>query len=424
MWRRSLAALLIGAAAAAVAAALGEAGLSAWAAGHARLLLADLIPAGPGAPAAVLRWTVAFAGSLAAAWVTVRATRAWQGCLFAACVALLACAACPVLALYGIAFEPTGAVIGSALAALGALVYRRASAAGRRAETTALAAGRLADRGLAAIAADPFCFKPSGEAREVAVLSVRVLDTRILHEEEGAARALQLADTALANAERLLLDAGAYVELRTATELRVLFGYPLADPEATLAAPAIAAARAALALRAQLEIESDGPRTGLGIAAGELALGRIGGEGARAQLGALGPEPDLASQLAAANADYATGILAAAPLYAALSGEAEFRPIDFLPAASDPGKPLEVFELLGLAGDLGEMARMRRDAFWRGVVHLRAGDRDRAAAAFREAEAPGNADPVLERFLAHSRPDRQSTAGDAAEHVATASRQG
>ena len=123
------------------------------------------------------------------------------------------------------------------------------------------------------------------------------------------------------------------------------------------------------------------------------------GKGRFEQFGILSAEADFAWRLAGANENYGSSILVPAPTFQKIGDEGEFRPIDFLDEAPG-GRRFEVYELIAEGGGLGEMASLRRDAFWRGVVQMRAGDYAAALAEFEEARVPGATDRPLEHFLA------------------------
>jgi hypothetical protein len=103
--------------------------------------------------------------------------------------------------------------------------------------------------------------------------------------------------------------------------------------------------------------------------------------------------------MAGANERYRSSVLVAADSYKEFGDAGEFRPIDMLQEAVGR-PPVEIYELLSKGGALGEMGLMRRDAFWRGVVRMRAGDFAEAQQEFLDARAPGVEDRTLEHFLA------------------------
>jgi class 3 adenylate cyclase len=261
-------------------------------------------------------------------------------------------------------------------------------------------AGRVSPETLAKLEGAPFGVKLGGQARGVTALAVRVLDEGRLREQLGAGQAVEVANTLLDRAATFLIERGAYLEERSPGGVRCSFGLPLADD-----GHAASAVRAALALKDELadvarELAAEcGERVGwgIGLACGEATVGLFG-EGRFRRFGALGPGTDIAWKMAGANVDYGSAILVAASTYTTIGGGGEFRPIDLLPGSG--GAPEEIYELLAEGGALGEMGAMRRDAFWRGVVRMRAGDHAAAKQEFLDARTPGAEDRALEHFIA------------------------
>lgn len=340
-----------------------------------------------------------FLSALAVAWVTRKVARPGRTWVFAVGVGLVAVAASAVLALYGVLVEPVSIAVAALLTWSLVAAWDGGEAGRRKRLFREQLAGRVSDQTLAKLEQDPFALRLGGQSRGVAALAVRVLNEEVLRERLGAGRAVEICDELAERAIAFLLARGAYLEERVAGGARCAFGVVGADGE-----PKVAAVRASLELGVELDSAAAELRDrhgeavdyGVGLECGRAMVGMFG-KGRFQRLGILGPQPDRAWELAAANADYGSSVLVSAGSFAEIGAAGEFRPIALV--ASRGGAPEEIYELLAEGGKLGEMGAMRRDAFWRGVVRMRSGDHAAARQEFLDARAPGVDDRALERMI-------------------------
>lgn len=142
---------------------------------------------------------------------------------------------------------------------------------------------------------------------------------------------------------------------------------------------ALRACRAALRqVEALADLNGDFEKMGLpalklrvGIHTGEAVVGNLGSQ-RRFDYTVIGDAVNLASRLEGLNKYYGTTLLCSESTMNACADEAEFRELDDV-AVKGREAPVRVFQVLGLAGRLGEAQARARESFSRGLELYRAG---------------------------------------------------
>ncbi len=351
-----------------------------------------------------VRWIeipVMVGAAFAAAAVTVEAAYLWQKLVVTAVLLKILAMLSPTLALYGILFDPFPPLLAAALASGGGLVFSQTDWGRRRRLLEEALGYRVSSAVFTEMLDAPQEPEFAGARREASTLVCRLFLPGSPREDARTAEVLSMGSLFLRTVSAFLLARGAYLEEAGPERVKATFGMLKDEPD-----HAMRACGAALDLRGRLralsiECESRwfrAPGWGIGIGSGSMVVGLCGTPG-RYFFSGVGGEADFADRLALANLRYGSDLLISPDTYRLVSQSFEVRPMEML---YDPGRQslLEVYQLLASREAFSEEERARRDCFWQGVVHLRAGDWEAALERFSRARATGSDDAVLARLVA------------------------
>ncbi|MDZ4289132.1 MAG: adenylate/guanylate cyclase domain-containing protein [Prosthecobacter sp.] len=346
-----------------------------------------------------LQYAYYTAAAFSSAWVCIELFTLWRKIAYLLGMVFLTCSFTVVMAWMGTAFEPYSGILAALTAGTAGLLISSGTRGYRRHMLRRFFVGRLWARSFDDLAAQNRIEKLT-ERREITVLTCRMANHLELS-EESEARAFE-AFTAHFEHEisDFLVARGGYLDTCTAQRIRVLFGYPLADEH-----HALHAAQVLLQLRdywptLQREMQTRWlwkPRFGAALSTGTAACGLFGHREFQS-FSAVGEAVDLSDRLCGLNAIYGTQILLSARTYALVKDNVEVRPMEMV-VTPRLKQVSEVYELLGVRGDLDESEIRARDAFWQGILQLRKGDRALAQESFEQAKIDGRDDAPLRYFL-------------------------
>ncbi|MCB1242365.1 MAG: adenylate/guanylate cyclase domain-containing protein [Verrucomicrobiales bacterium] len=303
-------------------------------------------------------------------------------------------------ALFGIMVEPFSALSGATLAA-GAGLFYASTEPGRRKRVLQTVLGnrisrssfhRLLNR------RDPIDFK--GVSRDATVLTFRILSCSEAQDSMSPSDTVAMTNLYLRNIADFLLERGAYLDESSPDCVRVFFGL-LEEDERHAEYACRAALELGLRLR-NLDTECENRyfrrlHHGVAVCSGRITMG-IYGSPRHFFLSAIGGEIDYCRRLSRANLIYQSQVIIGASTYARASELLEIRPLEMF-YDPDVHQMTEIYELLALAGGLGSLQKVRRDAFWEGVIHYRAGRYEEAIERFVVSKPPDVADPPVSYFL-------------------------
>lgn len=403
MWRYVLASLIIGLTVSLIGLAFYQAGVFPWLGAHVHKFYSNFSMTEIPAPPDLLRWlqyAVLVLAAFGVSWAVVDVSSASLKFIIAGSAMLIIALASPVFALYDVLFEPFSGIAAAGLAYIVGLFYSRTEAGRRKRLFRELVANRVSEQSMTDLARAPYDVKFNGENRGVTVLVCRVFNHAELRENLRAREAIELFNYFLKATSDFLLERGAYLDEFAPDGVRFYFGLPLPAEN-----HADDACRAALELKVRLENLArecearwlEPVEWGIGLVSGEMTVGLYGSE-RFAHFSALGAPAEFARRLCGANRNYQSSILASASTFQLATESMEFRPMDLLQDA-EADLVAEIYELIAVSGELDEEAGERRDAFWRGVVHWRAGDDAAALREFGEARPADAIDPPVESYI-------------------------
>jgi class 3 adenylate cyclase len=361
-----------------------------------------------------LQYTYYTAAAFASAWVCIELFSLWRKVAYLLGMVFLTCSFSVVMAWLGIVFEPFSGIIAALTAGAIGIVISSGARGYRRHMLRRFFVGRLWTRSFDELARQDQVEKLT-ERREVTVLTCRMTNHLDIS-EEAEARAFEAFTAHFEQkVSEFLVARGGYLDTCTAQRIRVLFGYPLADEH-----HALHACQVMLQLRdhwptLQREMQARWmwkPRLGAALATGTVACGLYGHHEFQS-FSAVGEAVDLSDRLCGLNMVYGSHILLNARTYALVKEGVEVRPMEMVVTPRQK-QVTEVYELLGVKGDLDEAEASAREAFRQGILHLRKGERDLARASFEQARLEGREDPPLRYFMERATESKKDKAGDPA----------
>ncbi len=364
------------------------------------------------------RWVAEFQGIVAVllalfmGWAVVDIPRRRRVAVVFLVTAFLTVTLVPTLALFRVLFEPFTGLATLTSAYVFGLVFAATSLGRRKRRIGQMLAHRLARPGLArALHRTSAANTPVRE--EISVVTCRILNSGELAAALKPSEVLAIQNHFFLGSRKALFEAGAVLDLSAPDCLRGYFGCFEEVPGGTEHAAAACATVVALrsvARRLAEECEKrwgEEVRFGLSVASGQAILSAFG-DSKHPNFSALGDAVDFGRRLAGANARYGSRALVAARTFQLAKDSIEVRPMEMLfdPAANTM---VEVYEILGNAGDLSPEASSRRDAFWEGVVLVRREKWAEAVKKFESSITDELADYPLDYFLALARKGASAT---------------
>ena len=339
-----------------------------------------------------LQYFLMLVGAFGIAWTTIDIGRFPLKCA----VAFVAVAECLiavwVAAMFDVYFSPFATITAMVAAFLCGLIYSNTAAGRRKQVLQQLIGERVSPATFRALLDCDVPLKFEGEVREATVVICEVFNHGELMREMRVADYVAMTNSFLRNSADFLIGRGGYLDECDGESLRVVFGAPLPD-----STHATRACSAALDLAEHLDAVNRECKEvwghtfdfRIGINSGEMVVAAYGAR----QLGTFsvaGEPVEFARRLCTANTIYGSRILIGAPAYNAAEGTVDVRPMEMIQRSADGTQKEEVYELLGRAGALREPDQLRRDHFWKGIVHFRSHQFPEALAEFQKAiEAAG-----------------------------------
>jgi class 3 adenylate cyclase len=337
--------------------------------------------------------------AFASAWVCIELFSLWRKLAYLLGMVFLTASFSVVLAWLGIAFEPFSGVCAALAAGSIGIVVSSGARGYRRHMLRRFFVGRLETHSFDRLAAENHPERLT-ERREVTVLTCRMTNHLELSEDADARNFEAFTAHFEQEVSAFLVERGGYLDTCTAQRIRILFGYPLSDAQ-----HALRACQALLQLREywptlQREMQSRWawkPRLGAALTTGMVTCGLFGHREFQT-FSAVGEAVDLSDRLCGLNMVYGSRTLMDAKTRDLIQESVEVRPMELV-LMPRTQQPREVYELLGLRGELDSSEIEARDEFEKGITHLRAGEREQALKAFERAKMDGRDDAPLRYFM-------------------------
>jgi adenylate cyclase len=337
--------------------------------------------------------------AIAVGWLTASSPFRMRIGLLVAGLAVELLIAAWVCGLYGVRFQPLPAVIAIALAFVAA---ERWTAFARRSRTQLARtyfADRLSNRQIRRLVEGDIPLDIQPKTHEVTVVVCDIANKYDMAEESEPSVFAEVTEKFIRRTTDLLLDAGGYIQAADGEGVVAIFGFP--DGSADHADKAV---RVTLDLVDEFrKQENNGDRAGkcdvhLGVSSGTLIVAPLQ-NGQRPGLLTTGEPMELARRFCVANRFYGSRILIGPRTFELASKNIVARPIDFLSGVNSQERH-EIYEPLWLAAEAKPEHIARRDFFWNGVVLYREKRWAEAYTEFQKARAPDHDDdPPLQLYL-------------------------
>lgn len=305
----------------------------------------------------------------------------------------------PTLALYGLLFTPFSGVMAALVCGGCGLVYAGTEHGMRKRVLQRVLGARVSSEKFAALLNSKHPLRLEGGSREATVLTCRAFNHSQLREKMEATDLLAMTNMFLRNTADFLMSRGAYLDESSPDCVRVFFGLLEESPDHVERA-----CLTAMELRIRLANLNDECENrwfqrfelGVAISTGPLAVG-VYGSASHYYLSGVGGETDYSRRLSRVNLRYGSDVAISASAFKEVNDIIEVRPLEMI---YDPEENVmsEVYQLLCRTEDLSDDAKVRRDAYWQGVIHYRAGNYEAALEELSRAEVHGRVDPPLEFY--------------------------
>ena len=322
-----------------------------------------------------------------------------RGVLFIGAVMFLTGTLSIVLKMRGFAFEPLSGWLAAALAGLGGLWIAGSERGGRVRAFREFFVGRLREDVFSQLVLDREPVKLSGQ-REASTVTCRILNLAELSDKQQAFDVEQIVSLVQEEVGEKLIAAGGYLEVSGPGNVVAHFGFPVlsADHVGEACSSAIALRSALEDVVRELRSRWDTPvEFGIGVACGKVTCGLMGYEEFQ-RYGLIGASVEQSAQLSEMNRTYGSRLLISPATQKALEEKVEVRPVE-IAVLSGMKAPGEVYEVLGLKGELTPEQSAAKEAFWKGVVALRGGQKKAAREHFEAAKVNGIEDRPLDCLL-------------------------
>jgi len=337
--------------------------------------------------------------ALAAAWCVIDIPHIGNKLLVLLSIIGVITGLSPTLALYGLLFAPFSGVIAALLSGVCGLIYAGTEHGMRKRVLQRVLGARVSADKFAALLNAKRPPRLEGGSRNATVLTCRAFNHSQLREKMEATDLLAMTNMFLRNTADFLMSRGAYLDESSPDCVRVFFGLLEESPDHVERA-----CMTAMELRTRLANLNDECENrwfqrfelGVAISSGPLAVG-VYGSASHYYLSGVGGETDYSRRLSRVNLRYGSDVAISSEAHKQINDIIEVRPLEMI---YDPEENVmsEVYQLLCRKEDMSDEARARRDAYWQGVIHYRAGNFDEALKEFSRAEEPGRADPPLDFY--------------------------